>query len=194
MQAAEKLFTSRRFHEITLDEIAREARVGKGTIYLHFKDKDELFLEVATSGFDELRRRLRRRVPGDAPFERQLLHACEAVSAFFRTRRQLFRMMQTEDVRMAWCRGRVRERWIERRRELACTLGEIVGKGVTEGKIRSDIPPELLAEFLLGMLRTLAREAAGDGDSLRRPAIVMELFLHGAASPGRRFPPGEGDV
>ena len=30
MQAAEKLFSSRRFHEITTDDVAREAKVGKG--------------------------------------------------------------------------------------------------------------------------------------------------------------------
>ena len=34
MEAAERLFTSRRFHEITLEEVAQAAKVGKGTIYL----------------------------------------------------------------------------------------------------------------------------------------------------------------
>ena len=54
MKAAEHLFTNRRFHEITLDQVARAAGVGKGTIYLHFADKDDLFFQVATSGFTQL--------------------------------------------------------------------------------------------------------------------------------------------
>ena len=49
MQAAERLFLGKRFHEVTTDEVAREAHVGKGTIYRHFKTKDELFFETATT-------------------------------------------------------------------------------------------------------------------------------------------------
>ena len=106
MQAAEKLFTSRRFHEITLDDIVHEAHVGKGTIYTYFKDKDDLFFQVATSGFGELCALLRRRVAGDAPFRQQLLQACKAATAFFEGRRQLSRMIQSEDARMCLCSGR----------------------------------------------------------------------------------------
>ena len=43
MRAAEKLFTSRRYHEISLDAVVQEARVGKGTIYRYFQSKDDLF-------------------------------------------------------------------------------------------------------------------------------------------------------
>ena len=46
LQALEELLPGRRFHEITLDEVAKAAGVGKGTIYLYFKDKDALFAEL----------------------------------------------------------------------------------------------------------------------------------------------------
>jgi len=39
MQAAEQLFRNRRFHEITLDEIAREPDVGKGTVFTRLAAK-----------------------------------------------------------------------------------------------------------------------------------------------------------
>src|SRR5215472_14971786 len=31
------------YRKTTIDDVAREAGVGKGTIYLHWKDKNELF-------------------------------------------------------------------------------------------------------------------------------------------------------
>ncbi|MCD6496685.1 MAG: TetR/AcrR family transcriptional regulator [Deltaproteobacteria bacterium] len=40
MNAVEHLFRNRRFHEVTLDEVAKEAQVGKGTIYRFFSDND----------------------------------------------------------------------------------------------------------------------------------------------------------
>ncbi len=46
LEGLENLLPGRRFHEITLDEVAKAAQVGKGTIYLYFKDKDTLFAEL----------------------------------------------------------------------------------------------------------------------------------------------------
>ena len=46
LNALETLLPGKRFHEITLDEVAKSAQVGKGTIYLYFKDKDSLFAEL----------------------------------------------------------------------------------------------------------------------------------------------------
>jgi AcrR family transcriptional regulator len=184
MQAAEGLFASRRLHEITLDEVASRAGVGKGTIYLYFKDKDDLFFQTATAGFDEMCDLLRRTVPTESDFAGQLLGACRQITAFFEGRRQLFAMMQAEENRMAFFQGELRDRWLARRRRLIDALAGILRKGVGEGALRRDVPPETLAAFLLGMLRTQGRdlhELDGPGTSLVPPhRTVVDLFLHGA--------------
>ena len=184
MQAAEKLFTQRRFHEITLDDIVQEAHVGKGTVYKYFRDKDDLFFQVAISGFDELCEAIRRKVPGEAPFEAQLLSACEAVTAFFERRRQLFRMFQSEDARMCLARGRAHEQWMEKGRQLARVLGEVIARGRTEGLVREDLPPACLAEFLLGLLRTRARPGREGAADVTTEQLV-DLFLYGARQRAR---------
>ena len=187
MQAAEKLFTSRRLHEITLDDIVHEAHIGKGTIYTYFKDKDDLFFQVATAGFEELCDLLQRRVAGDAPFRDQLLQACAAISAFFSRRRQLFRMIQTEDARMPLCRGSMRQRWQDRRRHLVESLARIVHKGQVEGLVRGDVPDQTLAGFLLGLLRTRARNLGEDKDVIGDDLLV-DLFLRGAGQAAPAVP------
>jgi AcrR family transcriptional regulator len=75
--------TNRRFHEITLDEVAEAAGIGKGTIYRYFADKDELFFQVATSGFEELCELLKQTVPCDTSFTEKLLNACKQITRFF---------------------------------------------------------------------------------------------------------------
>ena len=46
LKALEDILPGKRFHEITLEDVAKSAGVGKGTIYLYFKDKDALFAEL----------------------------------------------------------------------------------------------------------------------------------------------------
>jgi len=181
MQAAERLFTHCRIHEITLDQVARHARVGKGTIYLYFKDKDDLFFQVATSGFDDLCELVQRKVPEDAPFADQLLEMCVEISAFFKGRREMFCMMQAEDARMPGCKGGLRERWFEHRKKLIAAVAGVIGHGVADGLVRGDIPPEALAEFLLGMLRSRALDLRDAPSNLQRYELLVDLFLNGAA-------------
>jgi len=180
MRAAEKLFTGPRFDEITLDHVVQEARVGKGTVYRYFEDKDDLFFQTATRGFDEMCDLLAGKVPEEAPFPRRLLGACREIGAFFRRRRQLLRMMQSEEARMHWRRPEIRERWLARRRRLVAALAAILAQGVREGMVRRDVRPEVLAGFLLGMLRTRARDLADTPARERNLKRVVDLFLAGA--------------
>jgi TetR/AcrR family fatty acid metabolism transcriptional regulator len=47
LQAAAKRFGSHGFHETKMEQIAEDAGVAKGTVYLYFKDKNNLLFEVA---------------------------------------------------------------------------------------------------------------------------------------------------
>ena len=46
LEAATKLFQARGYQHTSVDEIAREAGVAKGTVYVHFKNKQELLLHA----------------------------------------------------------------------------------------------------------------------------------------------------
>ncbi len=50
LTAARELFLRQGYHETTLEEIARHAEFGKGTIYNYFDSKEDLFLAI----FDQL--------------------------------------------------------------------------------------------------------------------------------------------
>ncbi len=46
MVAAKRVFTQRGYEKCTMDDIAREAELSPGTIYLYFKSKDELYASL----------------------------------------------------------------------------------------------------------------------------------------------------
>jgi TetR/AcrR family fatty acid metabolism transcriptional regulator len=189
MQAAEKLFTSRRFHEITMEDVAAAADVAKGTIYLYFRDKEDLFAQTCTAGFDEMCELLQNKVPGDAPFAEQLLGTVRQIAEFFERRHQLLRMMQTEEARMFYTKGGLHDRWMEKRKKLVSAVAAVLAMGVSAGEIRADVPPEVLANMLLGMLRTHARDLAGASREVHRHEVVVDLFCRGAGVPARRRQP-----
>jgi AcrR family transcriptional regulator len=46
LDAAAELLLKWGYAKVTIDDVARQAAVGKGTVYLHWKTKDELFFSV----------------------------------------------------------------------------------------------------------------------------------------------------
>lgn len=180
LDAAEKLFKHRRFHEITLQEVAQAAKVGKGTIYLYFEDKDDLFFQVATSGFDELCEVVERHGAPDAPFMERLLAMCEEVSSFFERRIEMFNIIQAE---AAWmpggAKGKLMQRWGRRRRKLVEATVKILKQGVDEGVVRPDLPVDVMAMYLLGMLRTRTRDLLDFPKEHRSHHVLVELFCNG---------------
>ncbi|KMM36213.1 TetR/AcrR family transcriptional regulator [Guptibacillus hwajinpoensis] len=55
LEAAEKSFSMFGYKATTMDQVAKIANVGKGTIYTFFKNKEELFNEIVTGMVKEMR-------------------------------------------------------------------------------------------------------------------------------------------
>ena len=74
--AATRLFLERGFDDVTVDEIAATADVGRMTVFNHFPRKEDLFFDRDEEGRAMLRAALREREPGVAPIEalRRLVH------------------------------------------------------------------------------------------------------------------------
>jgi len=178
----EKLAANKRFHEITLEQVARAAKVGKGTIYRYFKDKDDLFFQVATSGFEQLCELIEKNIPQQMPFPEKLLNTCGQISRFFAARRQLMIMMQTLATRIHRSKGPLRRQWMDKRKKLVNIVEQILSTGVNEGVIRTDIPLEVLANFLLAMLRANARDLRNYSTPANRHKVLVDLFLKGAGA------------
>ncbi len=53
IQAALKVFGNKGFQSATMDEIAEEAGITKGTIYLYFPSKEELFVSMLRAQFQQ---------------------------------------------------------------------------------------------------------------------------------------------
>jgi len=180
MRAAETLFAGRRYHEVTLDAVARIAGVSKGTIYNHFSDKEDLFFQLVTSGFDDLCGVLEGTVPDGAGFREQLAAAAREITRFFAERRPLMRMIITETGCAASRKPGVRERWLKHRGGLVDAVACIMKRGVADGEVRAKVPPRSLASLFLGLLRSRAHDREHSGIPPVSDRVLVDLFCTGA--------------
>jgi AcrR family transcriptional regulator len=68
IDAAERLFFSRSYEDVSMDEIAHKVELNKATIYLYFKNKETLFATIVLRGIQLLKEKytecMEKQVPG----------------------------------------------------------------------------------------------------------------------------------
>jgi AcrR family transcriptional regulator len=68
IKAATKIFARKGFHQAKMDEIAKAARVAKGTLYYNYASKSKLFAATVTVGMEEIMDKISRELESDLPF------------------------------------------------------------------------------------------------------------------------------
>src|SRR5437588_5164380 len=76
----------------TMQEIAEEAGVAKGTIYLYFRDRDELVEKTFERAMSELHARVDAALESTGSFDQKLRLMITAKIEFFREHREFFRL------------------------------------------------------------------------------------------------------
>lgn len=76
----------------TMHEIAEEAGVAKGTIYLYFRDRDELVEKTFQSAITRLMGEIDAAIEQDMPLEQKIRAIMQAHLRFFGENREFFRL------------------------------------------------------------------------------------------------------
>ena len=95
LAAARQVFAERGYHEASIAEITRLADIGVGTFYLHFRDKDEVFMTLIEEGI----RDIREQVTSEAfrlPYEQRLPAIVRLTLHYAYAKRDLFRIALTD--------------------------------------------------------------------------------------------------
>lgn len=183
LDSAARLMAANPAHAVTLDAVARQAGVGKGTIYLHFTDKDDLFFQTVTQGFEELCQQVRQVADCPEPFDRHIESICLMVSHYFRRRRKLLAVIGAEEASLRWESPKMQQRWQSMRRHLIDAVSGVLDSGIKHGLLRGDLPAEALAVILLGMIRSWHRDLDDRHTVKGCIKLLVDLFLQGATQP-----------
>jgi AcrR family transcriptional regulator len=168
MRAATRLFAMRPFHKVKLDEIAAAASVGKGTLYIYFKSKDDLYYALVYEGFALMVDRLQADVgERELPPREALRQVCKELVGFGFSNPQFFEMIRQTG-------GMMRHtRWESKRRELTSLIEHTIRRGVAAGEF-DDRHPEITAVFLPGLMRSIMLYTAKS--ELREPLVTDQIM------------------
>jgi AcrR family transcriptional regulator len=89
--AAMAVIARKGIDEMTIQDIADEAGIAKGTVYLYFKDRDELLAKTANRAFEKLVTELEPTFTTPGSFGDRLLAVALRQLQFFDDNRALFR-------------------------------------------------------------------------------------------------------
>jgi len=148
LSAACLLFSQRDFHTVSVDDVARQADIAKGTLYNYFESKEALYLAIIETRMEHLisllHQRLSERHDPLEDLRRFLIH--------------LYRFMtKYPDFFIVWKKEEGTERLARKSRgrrmhdELVAMLHTILCRGVEEGVFRP-VPRDLLTGLLLGIV------------------------------------------
>jgi AcrR family transcriptional regulator len=189
LAAAMRVFCERGFHQTNLAEVAREAGISKGTIYLYFKNKEDLFIALVQGVVpnpEDLSAELQRGMSnGQAgSFSRSLHRLAQVAYRRFCTPefRALFSMVVAEALRHPeWGELYFRRVLLGLNRRIA----EVFAQAMAAGECRR-VDPVLAARAFGGMFLVMALTQEHLGGKKFTPFsegkilhILSEIFLHG---------------
>jgi AcrR family transcriptional regulator len=96
LDAARAVFASEGFADATVDDIADRAGVAKGTVYVYFPSKRDLFLAALRQGIVELHSQVRREIEAAPNVEEKLRAFLRARLSYCARNRDFFRIYYTE--------------------------------------------------------------------------------------------------
>lgn len=97
ISAAETVFFKRGLAEATMDEIAEAAELSKGTLYLYYKSKEDLYIAVSLRGADILHDLFEKAISTDEPSIKRIANLGEAYFEYFDKHRKYFRMQHFQE-------------------------------------------------------------------------------------------------
>lgn len=149
LNAALEVFARKGFHEAKISEIARSAGVADGTIYLYFKNKDDLLISLFEAKIEQINAGLQRELDQISDIRDRLRHVIDyhlqvalkdpTLAAFItiELRRSAKFMKEYAKAQLA----AYMSQW-----------GQIIDEGKARGLFRADVSTGILKHIMFGAL------------------------------------------
>jgi AcrR family transcriptional regulator len=180
-QAVIRLMCREGLKSVTMDNVAQEAGIAKGTVYLHYRDKQELLDAVKESSLAPMVEKVDEVLHGGGTPERRLQAFSLRYLSYFDERRDLFRilMYEREVTRVQGSRYQG-----DRYRHLVQGAAKLIREGIRKGHFRDVDSDKVAAMFVESNIATMhqrlleTKPLPVEDDAV----LISDLFLRGLAA------------
>jgi len=179
LEAALKVIAENGFHGSQVSKIAKEAGVADGTIYLYFKNKEDILISLFQARLGKLVAQFNESIRETSTADEALRRVCEIHYTELENNVNLAYVTQIE----------LRQSNIELRRAIGATVKPyiklielILEKGVQEGTFRGDLDLKLTRSLLFGAMDEVVTSWLVSGQKYSLAAQVnntVDFFLRG---------------
>ena len=144
INAAERVFFSKGYSSTTMEEIAQEAELSRGTLYLYFKGKDEVHREIVANGIDILFDLVQSGIAGESNGMANLAVIWECFVRFSKEYGDYFDAFIHYESKEVDLESREEvEKWLNRYKLIDFII-KTISQGMADGSIRQDMDPTVL--------------------------------------------------
>jgi len=95
LKSARKLFFEKGFKPVTVESIARKAELSKGSIYLYYNSKEEIYTQILLNDIDKFHKSISDLLQNPSSASESLMKLANIYVDFFLNDRELFRILMT---------------------------------------------------------------------------------------------------
>ena len=147
LDSGKKLFAKHGYYEINVEDILRDAHISRGTFYIYFKNKEDLFISILEKFLAEWEKRLELSTAEIDPHDLQAYYRVLVTHSFrfFRIDPYISNIL----VRVAPGTNELFEPYIERfEQRMLEIIINYLQMGIDHGVFRKDLDVEVLAKIL----------------------------------------------
>ena len=188
LNAARKLFFEKGFRYVTVENIARKAELSKGSIYLYFNSKEEIYTQILLNDIDKFNKKSSLIFQNGKSAAELVMDFAFIYVDFFLNDRELFRimmtfMLHTEDMNLA---ETVNQHIIEVTNNTVKIIETILQQGIEKGEFPSDINLRLSRNAMWGLLNGIislhlftGKEAHKEERIRSAMKASLDIFING---------------
>ncbi|MBN2012363.1 TetR/AcrR family transcriptional regulator [candidate division KSB1 bacterium] len=186
IDAAERVFAEKGVSAATMDDVATEAELSKGTLYLYFKSKEELYRAINVRGFMKLIELFREAIQSESTGLQQVRAIGRAYLNYSKDYPDYFNAMlhfESSDMVPDFEAGSIEANCVAKGHDALDLVVEALNNGIADGSIRKDVNPQktavILWGFCTGFIQLIAKkgEHFEDYHHLNTDDLITESFL-----------------
>lgn len=149
LSAALQEFLATGFKDAKIDDIARRAGVGKGTVYQYFESKDKLFEAMIDDGMNKYVLLIEESIAASDEFQRTLEHVVRAHLQFITEHQPLAYLFYANDIHLS---DSVKDAFLKHQQRIIAVLGMWMQQLSFTGTFKAGTDFRMVLSVLFGTL------------------------------------------